>query len=259
LILLGSLTGLASACTPILPPPVVAPPPTATDPLAPVTDVPGLTAAAERLCGPLATGPERELGLRAATRAVERDGRERAAALALARCAYRVADFEPLGERRLAVTQAGLDALAAVAGTGDATVAYYQGVNLGLSLRERGLDAVARVGELLGILEQAAKEPDQDEGGPLRVLGMLYLRAPPWPAGPGDLEAALDLLAQAAAKFPSHPANHLFYATALVEAGEKDRAAAELALAQNLAEPALWGDYAGLWRAEVDALRRKLD
>jgi tetratricopeptide (TPR) repeat protein len=157
------------------------------------------------------------------------------------------------------VTQAGIDAISGLGTPDDATLAYILALNLGLSLRERGLDAVAMLGDLVAVLETAAQSPDQDDGGPLRVLAMLYVHAPPWPVGPGDLEAALDLLQRAVTEFPSHPANHLFYAVALLEDGEREKAAAELQLVQTLAEPALWGEYAVRWRAEAETLRAKVD
>jgi len=81
----------------------------------------------------------------------------------------------------------------------------------------------------------ACAKPELECGGPQRVLGMLYLRAPAWPQGIGDPETALELLAEAARKYPQHPLNRQFYAEALLTLQQPEQAAVELREARRLA------------------------
>ncbi len=226
-------------------------------------DTPGLLAAAARLCTPVAGPDQRSAGLRSARRAFENlsgAGPEQRspAALALSLCTALCADGETDAGQVLTLTQTGIDA-AGVAGAGsDPRASYYLAVNLGMQIRLLGLEAISRLGELQDALDVAVQEPSEDQGGPLRVLGMLYLRAPAWPVGPGDPEEALPLLADAVKRFPSHPQNHLFYAMALAENGEREKALGELAVAAGLAHPELWGESAGRWLAEIRTLQSRL-
>jgi hypothetical protein len=87
---------------------------------------------------------------------------------------------------------------------------------------------------------------------------LLYVKAPAWPVGPGDLDAGLDLLKQAAGKYPQHPLNHLFYAQALIESDDVPAARRALDQARALCAPERQGEWAAHWRAEVDALAAKL-
>jgi hypothetical protein len=223
-------------------------------------DGPGQLAAAERLCTPIAAVEQREAGLRSAEAAFEdlalaAPERRARAALSLCRCAALRADGETDAARVRALTQRGIDAAAAAGGSAEPRAAYCLALNLGMQLRLLGLEAMARLPELQQALAAAAAAPEEDQGGALRVLGMLYLRAPAWPAGPGDPEAALRLLRETAQRFPSHPQNHLFLAQALALNDEPEQAARELALAAALARPELWGESAGRWQAEIRALQ----
>ncbi|TFH41213.1 MAG: hypothetical protein E4G96_05960, partial [Chrysiogenales bacterium] len=97
-----------------------------------------------------------------------------------------------------------------------------------------------------------------DYGGPLRVLGMLYIKAPAWPSGIGDLDKALDLLRRATEKYPSHPLNYMFYGDALLQDDDKEKALENLETAYRLAVPEIWGlPYSTIWRREIDALKSK--
>jgi hypothetical protein len=110
----------------------------------------------------------------------------------------------------------------------------------------------------VALLKTAGARPDLDQGGPLRVLGLLYLRAPAWPVGPGDLDAGLELLKQAAGKYPEHPLNRLFYAQALIEADDPAGARRELDQARALSMAERYGEWAARWRSEADELAAKL-
>ncbi|MGI5863643.1 MAG: hypothetical protein ACOX6T_16520 [Myxococcales bacterium] len=217
----------------------------------------GLADAGNRLCTYLATQEERRLGFELASRAHALAPQDKQIALTLARCAFFRADWEPEPKVMTEVAQAGMDA-AAIAGANEKEPrsSYYFGLNLGLVLQHKGLEALSLLPKEIEALEAASAEPEQDLGGPLRVLGMLYMKAPAWPAGPGDLEKSLELLEEAARRFPSHPLNRLFYAEALAEDDEKQSAAAELEAAMKLARPELWGNYAERWQGQAAALAK---
>jgi tetratricopeptide (TPR) repeat protein len=87
---------------------------------------------------------------------------------------------------------------------------YRLAIALGQLARERssvGHDAVNRMVTLLR--HAAAVAPTLDEGGPHRVLAIILTRAPGWPAGPGDNEAALAEAKKAVAIAPNSAANQL--------------------------------------------------
>jgi len=222
--------------------------PVAFDPSLLDDDVPGLTDAAERLCAPLTSAEQKATGFALAQRAHALGPKDSAAVRA---------DWESDGKAIEAVTAVGIEAAkAAGAPRDDPRAAYWLGLNLGLALRQKGLEGIGLLPQEIATLQAAQAAPDTDQGGPLRVLGMLYLKAPAWPTGPGDLEMALDLLKQSVEKYPSHPLNHLCYAQALRQNDKGAEASAELKRASELAIPELWGDYAAKWQADVQAVAK---
>ena len=102
-------------------------------------------------------------------------------------------------------------------------VNYYLAVNLGIAVHDHTALAIKNINRIVKALKKAVQlVPGEEMGGPLRVLGLLYLVAPPWPQGVGDGDKALILLKQAVAYYPFHPLNHVFYAQALWEVEEED-------------------------------------
>lgn len=73
-------------------------------------------------------------------------------------------------------------------------------------------------------LKAVSIEPDLDRGGPHRLLGALYLRAPGPPAGIGSIRRALQHLQEAYRLFPQDPENLLFLAEAYIELDQKNQA-----------------------------------
>jgi len=151
----------------------------------------------------------------------------------------------------------------ALAQGGNGAVHYYLAANLGLAVREHITLAVENLGRLESEMKQAlALTPGIDDGGPLRLLGALYLKAPAWPSGIGDIDKALDLLEKAAREHPGHPLNHLFYAQALWEDGEEDalnQAKSEFALGERLLVEGNWGYNKEPWKQEFDKFRQELE
>lgn len=148
-------------------------------------------------------------------------------------------------------------------GDGDGEVHYYLATNLGLAVREHVTLAMDNLGRLESELKRAvALNPGLDDGGPLRVLGTLYLKAPAWPNGIGDQDKALELLQRAVKEHPNHPLNHLFYAQALWEVdsdANADQAKAELALGLITLEEGKWGYRKQPWQKEFDEFKQDMD
>lgn len=105
---------------------------------------------------------------------------------------------------------------------------YRLALALGQQARERRSTATDALPRIVSLLEEViAEAPRLDDAGGHRVLGLLLVRAPGWPAGPGDADAGLEHARQADATAPDHPANLLVLGEALAATG--NRAAARVA------------------------------
>jgi len=172
-------------------------------------------------------------------------------------------EFDPEKREKLAAEGVSLaEAALALGGDNDGAVHYYLATNLGLMVREHVALAMDNLERLERELKRAvALNPGLDDGGPLRVLGALYLKAPAWPSGIGDIDKALELLRQAVNEYPDHPLNHLFYAQALWE-DDNDAYAAqiktELALGLKLLEEGDWGYRKIPWQKEFEAFQQEI-
>lgn len=105
---------------------------------------------------------------------------------------------------------------------------------LGLTARERPVQAVALLKQMLTSLKQAdALDPAFDHAGPARLTAVVLLRAPGWPLGPGDPDAALIAAQRAVAEDAVYPPNliTLAQAQAKTDAPAKARASYEQARA----------------------------
>jgi tetratricopeptide (TPR) repeat protein len=113
---------------------------------------------------------------------------------------------------------------------------YRLAIALGQQARERsstGHDAMNRMVALLK--KAAAAAPTLDEGGPHRVLALVLTRAPGWPVGPGDSEAALAEAKKAVAIAPQSAANQLVLAETLKANDDEEGALAAYRKAADLA------------------------
>lgn len=148
-------------------------------------------------------------------------------------------------------------------GEGHGEVHYYLAANLGFVVRDDMTLAVQNLPRLREEMNRAlALSPDVDDGGPLRLLGMLYLKAPPWPAGFGDGDKAVELLRQAVERHPEHPLNHLFLGQAMYEVdGEDaaDRAKQQWAAGIRLLQQGNWGYNREPWLREFELVRREFE
>ena len=146
-------------------------------------------------------------------------------------------------------------------GANNGAVHYYLAANLGLAIHDHPLQAADQLSTLEQELQKSAQlSPGVDDGGPLRLLGMLYLKAPAWPNGIGDGDKALELLNKAVDKYPRHPLNHLFLAQALWEVDEKEQQAKEQ-WNQGLEQlnKGAWGYNRDIWNREFQSVAREID
>ena len=149
---------------------------------------------------------------------------------------------------------------AAVNGGIRAEARYWEGLCLGNAVRRNAFTAVKSLPKLERTLTEAVEgAPGVDDGGPLRVMGMLYIKAPAWPQGIGDVDRGLELLTEAVEQHPDHPLNHLFLAMGLWDVEEDlDGAAHELAAAMSCMRTARWVHVAPFWRREAASFAREL-
>lgn len=137
----------------------------------------------------------------------------------------------------------------------DAACAYWLAVSLGLQARERPSTASDGIRKMLEAIDRAeALDPAVEHGGPARLRALVLLRAPGWPAGPGDPEAGLDEARKAVELDPAYPPNLLALAEALAK--NDDRRGSEEAARRALA--AIGGDEpdAESWRREAESRLR---
>lgn len=182
------------------------------------------------------------------------------------RLCLHLAEREASQERREKLASEGVslaDAALAQGGGDDGAVHYYLAANLGLAVRDHITLAIENLSRLESAMKQAlVLSSDIDSGGPLRLLGGLYLKAPAWPQGIGDLDKALELLERAVEEHPGHPINHLFYAQALWMDGDEaslDQARHEFALGEKLLTEGEWGYNKEPWKKEFIEFAREFE
>jgi hypothetical protein len=92
---------------------------------------------------------------------------------------------------------------------------YAQAQVLGLTARERPAQAVSRLKDMLASLTKAeALDPTFDHAGPARLSAVVLLRAPGWPLGPGDPDAAVVAAQRAVDRDAAYPPNLITLAQA---------------------------------------------
>ena len=142
----------------------------------------------------------------------------------------------------------------------NALYTYFLGAAMGLKLKKAFIHTqILNISSLIDVLERAVElDPGMDHGGPLRLLGALYLRAPPWPRGPGDSEKALELLERAVEEYPDHPLNHFFYAEALLDDEEHADALEEIEVARACIDPERFLWRAAMYSTMIDRLEGRI-
>jgi hypothetical protein len=141
-------------------------------------------------------------------------------------------------------------------------VNYYLAVNLGITVEKHPVAAIKNLDRLVASLEKVmALTPDVSSAGPYRVLGMVYLKAPPWPRGIGDGDKALELLREAVRRSPEYPPNRIFYARALweMEGEEGEQEITEhLEEALRLLNGEQWKPVRDRWMDDLNAVAKEV-
>lgn len=159
--------------------------------------------------------------------------------------AWRV-EHEPSPEIREALATRSVQTAQAcgVRAPGDPRCDYWLAIALGLHARERPSTALRGLEAMAAALRRAIEsDPAIDRGGPRRVLALLLVRAPGWPAGPGDPEEGLVHAEGARAIDPSYPPNAAAWAEALDRNDRKEEARAAWAEALRGAEALAAGGH----------------
>jgi tetratricopeptide (TPR) repeat protein len=113
---------------------------------------------------------------------------------------------------------------------------YRLALAIGQQARERSSTALDGLRQMMPLLEQViARAPAMDSAGGHRVMALVLLRAPGWPTGPGDPDAALEHARQADALAPGDPQNLLALGEALAAIGRAEEARAAYARAGSIA------------------------
>jgi hypothetical protein len=118
---------------------------------------------------------------------------------------------------------------------------FWLAVALGLQARDRPStveDGLKRMAQLLR--EVAKQDPLYDEAGAERVLGLIQIRAPGWPVGPGDVEEALVHARRAGELRPDYPPNQIALGEVLLKNEDRGRGAEALRRGIELAGKAPW-------------------
>jgi len=117
---------------------------------------------------------------------------------------------------------------------------FWLGAALGVQARERPTTGLSALPAIEAAFKAAAAgDPSLDLAAPDRALAVFYLRAPQWPAGPGDPDRGLEHARRAIALFPDHPPNLLALAEALAATGDAEGAVREATTALSRARSAV--------------------
>jgi hypothetical protein len=134
---------------------------------------------------------------------------------------------------------------------------FWLAVALGMQARDRPTtveDGLKRMAQLLR--EVAKADPLYDHAGAERVLGLLQVRAPGWPVGPGDSEEAVVHVRKAVELQPEYPPNQIALGEVLVRVDDRAGGIAALRKGIELAGKAPWSSDpdAPYWIAHARSL-----
>jgi hypothetical protein len=131
---------------------------------------------------------------------------------------------------------------------------YGNALALGLEARVHPTRAGELLKDMLDALGRAEDaDATYDDAGPARVRALVLLKAPGWPLGPGDPEAALAAARRAVALKPGYPPNQLALAEALAKNQDQSGARAAFQSARTAALSAPASDDRDAWIREADA------
>lgn len=97
-----------------------------------------------------------------------------------------------------------------------------------------------------------------DSGGPVRMLGAIYAKAPAPPVAIGDPEKGVQLLKRAVELAPDHPLNHILLGEAYIADERYQDAESSLAQGRKLLSDPKWAKYHDTWKSQLSLVERKL-
>ncbi|NOZ86265.1 MAG: hypothetical protein GXP49_08350 [Deltaproteobacteria bacterium] len=135
---------------------------------------------------------------------------------------------------------------------------YYTAINLGLLVQSDPSEGISRLPDIIFALKKAV-ELDETffHAAPRRALGAVFLKAPSYPSGPGDLDAALENLEKAVALAPRWPENWLYLAEAKLE-DDSLKDAVHCAKQVLFFARDMIGEAASVWRSKARSLLRRI-
>jgi hypothetical protein len=176
------------------------------------------------------------------------------AALALGACATTRPVQPPAAERAQLLAAATASAQQCLARFPDSGACQYAQAQVqGLTARARPLEAPALLKGMLASLTKAeARDPALDHAGPARLAAIVLLRAPPWPLGPGDVDAALTAAQRAVQRDPAYPPNLITLGQAQARSVGAPPARATFVKAQQAAQ--VWAVAAdrSKWQQDIE-------
>jgi len=136
---------------------------------------------------------------------------------------------------------------------------YGRAVAFGLQARAHPTLAIEFLNKMLDTLTRAESvDASYDEAGPARVRALVLIRAPGWPLGPGDAEAALAAARRAVSLRPQYPPNLLALAEALAKTGDANGARESYQRAHEAAQTLPAAADRDRWLSEAEqGLQRK--
>lgn len=148
----------------------------------------------------------------------------------LARAGFFLGDLTDGGQRRLYYEQGRQFADTIVQEFRDRVEGHYWlGLNLAGLADVNRMQGMRLLPKIISALERsAAMDPAYDQAGAYRVLGRIYYEAPRRPLSVGDIAKSLQLLEKASQLAPANSTNHLYLGEALLKAGRREQAKAEL-------------------------------
>jgi len=214
-------------------------------------------------CGPVGTV---QRSLAAAETALAKVPDHPEASLHAARAAVWLLEFDEsldkAARRDLAGRGVGFAETALAANGESVETVFLCGALLGLQLETARVPGPGKVSRVHEYFERAVElDPLFSDGAPLRALGTLLVKAPSWPAGPGDVERGIELLTRAVLEHRDDPANHYYFGEALLADGRRQEAERSFLYAAHLCRDsavpctAICAKYARAAREQVRKLR----
>lgn len=195
--------------------------------------------------------------LRCVNAILAQDPAHEGAAWRAARALYFLSEAEPQKAMRAELSGRCMDAAHVAMTSGQSAAGHYWGgLCMGARAQAKSMEAMELLPKMVEVGRTAvALDPNIEHGGPHRLLGGIFLRAPAWPTSVGDIDEALTHLEEAVKVDSSWPENHLMYAEALAADERFEEAAAELSTAQTLMKAPEMARWAEHWKEDLERVQ----